>query len=384
MSPPSDEPSRPPPEAFLRQAQRDARRGKLKVYLGMAAGVGKTYRMLLDAHAMRARGVDVVIAFIETHGRDETAVLIGDLELVPRRVVEYQGVKLEEMDLPAVLARRPDVVLVDELAHTNVPGVKNAKRWQDVEDILNAGISVMTAVNVQHLEGVEDVVRSATGVEIRERLPDRIVHEADSVVDVDLPVTELRERLRQGKVYPLEKAQQALENFFREENLKRLRELALRQTADYSEREVADSVSRTSGTGPARLAVAVPFDPRAAALLLRRGSQMAGRMNTRWYALYVRRQRDRPENLSAAEHRHFTETIQLAMSLGATVVFRESEDVAATLLGFAKEESVKVMMMGRPSRRGLLGRFLPGIVARVLEDAEGLDVVVVDLGKEEG
>jgi two-component system sensor histidine kinase KdpD len=236
----SGEPTRPDPESFLRAASREEKRGRLKIYLGMAAGVGKTYRMLLDAHAMRARGIDVVVGYIEPHGREETAAQIGDLEVVPRKVIEYQGVKLEEMDLQGVIARRPDIVLVDELAHTNVPGSKNQKRWQDVEEIMAAEISVMAAMNVQHLESVEDVIRSATGVEIRERVPDRVIHEADSVIDVDLPVAELQDRLRQGKVYPLEKAQQALENFFREDNLKRLRELALRQTAEYSEREITD------------------------------------------------------------------------------------------------------------------------------------------------
>ena len=376
------EPARPDPESFLRAASREGKRGRLKVYLGMAAGVGKTYRMLLDAHAMRDRGVDVIVGFIETHGREETAAQIGDLEVVPRRVVEYQGVTLEEMDLAGVVARRPDIVLVDELAHTNVPGSKNEKRYQDVEEILEAGISVMAAMNVQHLESVEDVVRSATGVEIRERVPDRVVHDADTVIDVDLPVAELQDRLRRGKVYPAWKARQALENFFREDNLKRLRELALRQTADYSEREIT-AVHRTQGAQAApRLAVAFPFDPETAGALLRRASQTAGRMNTSWYALYVRRRRDRPENLSAGEHRKFTEILQLAMTLGATVVSRESEDVVDEILRFVKEEGVRVLIVGRPSRKGVLGRLSPGIVARLLTEADGIDLIVADVSRE--
>jgi len=378
----SGEPTRPDPESFLRAASREEKRGRLKIYLGMAAGVGKTYRMLLDAHAMRARGVDVVVGFIETHGRDETAAQIGDLEVVPRKVIEYQGVKLEEMDLQGVIARHPNIVLVDELAHTNVPGSKNQKRWQDVEEILAAEISVMAAMNVQHLESVEDVIRSATGVEIRERVPDRVIHEADSVIDVDLPVAELQDRLRQGKVYPLEKAQQALENFFREDNLKRLRELALRQTADYSEREITDVHRVMPAPAAPRLAVAFPFDPEMAGALLRRASQTAGRMNTSWYALYVRRRRDRPENLSAIEHRKFTEIIQLAMTLGAMVVSRESEDVVGEILRFVRQEGVRVLIVGRPSRKGLLGHFAPGIVARLLTEADGVDLFVVDVSRE--
>ena len=373
------EPERPDPESFLRAASREEKRGRLKIYLGMAAGVGKTYRMLLDAHAMRTRGIDIVVGFIETHGREETAAQIGALEVIPRKIVEYQGVKLEEMDLEAIIARRPDIVIVDELAHTNVPGSKNQKRWQDLEEILAAGISVMAAMNVQHLESALDIVRSATGVEIRERVPDRVIHEADSVIDVDLPVQELRDRLRLGKVYPLEKAQQALENFFREDNLKRLRELALRQTADYSEREVAEPTGAVQIVAAPRLAVAFPFEAEAAGALLRRASQTAGRMNTSWFALYVRRRRDRPENLSAVEHRRFTEILQLAMTLGATVVFRESEDVVAEILKFVQEEKVKVLIVGRPSRGGLLARVSPGIVWGLLEGSEGVDLYIVDV-----
>ena len=381
-------PARPDPESFLRLANRDPKRGHLKVYIGQAAGVGKTYKMLDDAHTMRRRGIDVVVALVETHGRAETAARIGDLEVVPRRSVSYKGAALEEMDLDAVLARKPEVAVVDELAHTNAPGSKNEKRWQDVLDLLAAGISVTTAVNVQHLEGVQDVVKSATGLEVKERVPDRFIREADAVVNVDLPGPELRDRLKQGKIYPPAQAAQALENFFREENLRALRELALRETAenvDHGSTEDAASAV-TSGTfaavSPARVVVALPLDPLAARALIRRGSRMAGRMNTRWYAFYVRRKRDRPENLSAKEHRELTENIQLAISLGATIVYRESEDVAGALLDFAHEEKVGVIILGRPTRTGLRGRLSPGIVSHVLEGARGIDVFVVDIDKE--
>ena len=381
-------PARPDPESFLRLANRDPKRGHLKVYLGQAAGVGKTYKMLDDAHTMRRRGIDVVVALVETHGRAETASRIGDLEVVPRRSVAYKGAALEEMDLDAVLARKPDVAIVDELAHTNAPGSKNEKRWQDVLDLLAAGISVMTAVNVQHLEGVQDVVKSATGLEVKERVPDRVIRDADAVVNVDLPGPELRDRLKQGKIYPPEQAAQALENFFREENLRALRELALRETAenvDHGPSETAASQAISGafpGVSAARVAVALPLDPLAARALIRRGSRMAGRMNTRWYAFYVRRKRDRPENLSAKEHRELTENIQLAIALGATIVYRESEDVAKSLLDFAHEEKVGVLVVGRPSRTGLLGRLAPGIVSNVLEGARGIDVFVVDIDRE--
>ena len=375
------EDQRPDPEAFLRLS-RGERRGRLKVYLGQAAGVGKTYRMLDDAHAMRARGIDVVVALVETHGRQETRDRIGDLEVVPRRAVEYKGTRLDEMDLDAVLARRPEVAVVDELPHTNAPGSRNEKRWQDVEDILAAGISVMTAMNVQHLEGVQDVVKSATGLEIHERVPDRVIRQADSVVNVDLPVSELRDRLRQGKIYPPPQAATALENFFREENLKALRELALRETAENVDTSRVDGLPATAA--PVRVAVALPLDPTVARALIRRGSKLAGRMNTRWSALYVRRRRDRPENLSASEHRALTENIELAMTLGANVVYRESEDVAASILDFVRSEKIGVLVVGRPSRTGVASRLAPGIVQRVLEGAEGVDVLVADVAREPG
>ncbi|MFI5181648.1 MAG: histidine kinase [Thermoanaerobaculia bacterium] len=377
-----EEPKRPDPEAFLRLLAREEKRGRLKVYLGQAAGVGKTYRMLDDAHAMRARGIDIVIGLIETHGRQETADRIGDLEVVPRRNVEYKGTVLTEMDLEAVLARKPEVTIVDELPHTNAPGGKNEKRWQDVEDLLEAGISVLTAVNVQHLEGVQDVVKSATGLEIKERVPDRVVREADSVVNVDLPIQELRDRLRQGKIYPPAQAASALENFFREENLRSLRELALRETAEKVDRERTETSGSFQAPSDIRVAVALPLDPPVAKALILRGSKLAGRMNTRWYALYVRRKRDMPEHLSAAQHRALVENINLAMALGATVVYRESEDVAGAILSFIRSEGVKVLVLGRPHRRGLLGRLAPGVVPRVLEGAGGMDVLVADVGDE--
>jgi two-component system sensor histidine kinase KdpD len=363
------------PEDFLALTRRESAKGKLKVYLGMAAGVGKTVRMLDDAHAMRRQGVDVVVGYIESHGRADTAARVGDLEVIARAPVQYKDVVIEEMNLDACLKRQPDVLVVDELPHTNAPGSRHEKRWQDVEEILAAGISVMTAMNVQHLEGVQDIVRSATGIDIRERVPDRIVREATSVVLVDLPVPELQERLRQGKIYPPAQAQRALENFFRTDLLVKLRELALLQTADYSGRE---SVAHDDGSATPRIAVALPFDPAIARALILRGSRLAGRMNTRWLALYVRRRRDHAENMSAAEHRQLTENVQLAMSLGASVVFRESEDVVRTILEFVEQEKVSLLVVGRPSRHGAVARFAPGIVQR-LQEAKGFDLLVTDI-----
>ena len=370
-----DERVRPDPDELLRLTRTATTgRGHLKVYLGMAAGVGKTMRMLDDAHAMRRAGVDIVIGLVETHGRVDTAARIGDLEVVPRRRIPYREVTLDELDVDAVLARRPDVAVVDELPHSNVAGSRNEKRWQDVEEILDAGITVMTALNVQHLEGVQDIVRSATGIEIRERVPDRIVQHADSVILVDLPVAELQERLRQGRIYPPEQAVRALENFFRTELLVRLRELALLQTATYSGAPVV-----VQGGAEVRLAVAVPFEPEIAHPLVLRGSRIAGRMNTRWYAVYVRQRRTHPENISAEQHRKLSENVQLAISLGATVVTRESEDVVSALLDFVKSEGITMLVVGRPTRSGLVSRVMPSTVHKLLESGRGFDLVIVDV-----
>jgi two-component system sensor histidine kinase KdpD len=374
--PRNNDDARPDPDELLRLTKTDSSgRGRLKVYLGMAAGVGKTVRMLDDAHAMRRAGIDVVVGLVETHGRAETAARITDLEVVPRRQVSYRDVIIEEMDTAAILARRPDIVVVDELPHANAPGSKNEKRWQDVEEILAAGISVMTAINVQHLEGVQDIVRSATGIDIRERVPDRIVREADSAVLVDLPVAELQERLREGKIYPPEQAARALENFFRTEMLARLRELALLQTATFTGR--APSVVQAGAE--VRLAVALPFEPEIAKPLVLRASRLAGRMNTRWYAIYVRRRRAHPENISAEQHRKLSENVQLAISLGATVVTRESEDVVGALLEFVRSEGITILVVGRPTRSGFVSRVVPSTVHRLLEQGRGFDIVIVDV-----
>jgi two-component system sensor histidine kinase KdpD len=373
------EPTRPDPDELLRLAGTTrAGRGRLKVYLGMAAGVGKTVRMLDDAHAARAAGVDLALGFIEPHGRAETIARIGDLPLIPRKRVTYRDVVIEEMDLDAILARHPAVVVVDELPHTNAPGSRNEKRWQDVEEILATGTSVMTALNVQHLEGVQDIVHSATGIDIRERVPDRIVRNADSAVLVDIPVSELQERLREGKIYPPEQARRALDNFFRAEMLTRLRELALLQTATFT-----GAGATAEATAEVRLAVALPFDPAIARPLVLRASRLAGRMNTRWFAVYVRQQREHPRNITAQQHRKLSENVQLATALGATVVTRESEDVAGALCDFANEARINLLVVGKPTRPGFFNRFVPSIVHKLLDRGTGFDLVIVDTAGEE-
>ena len=279
---------RPSPESLLAKL-KEGERASLRVYIGAAPGVGKTYQMLEDAHQLKREGVDIVVGIVEPHGREATRAMIGDLECVPMRRIEYKGVVIEEMDLDAVIARRPAVAIVDELAHTNIPGSKNRKRYEDVIDLLNAGISVISAVNIQHLESLNDAVARTTGVRVRETIPDHFLRRADEVVNVDVSVDTLRTRLRQGKIYDVVKIQQALNNFFRKGNLSALRELALRQVAtdqatkahDYREREGLEQAAI-----PEKVMVAIA-SRGSAKRTLRAGSRIAGRLASDWYVVYV-------------------------------------------------------------------------------------------------
>jgi len=375
---PTDEIRRTSPDVFLRLLEK-SRRGKLKIYIGHAAGVGKTYQMLEDAHNLKKQGVDVVVGLIETHGRAETAEKIGDLEVMPRRRIAYKGREIEELDLPAILQRRPEVVMVDELAHTNVPGSENPKRYDDVEDLLDAGISVMTAVNIQHFESVQDIVSRVTGVAVQERVPDRILRQADAVVNVDLPSEELRERLMAGKIYPRDRIPTALENFFTEENLASLRELAMRQIADRLEadRRGTDKAALGEPVGTKAM-VAISANPETTRRLLRRASALAGRLNTNWFAVYVRTPRESPQRMSAREHRLLNENVQLAMTLGARVVWLSAEDVAGELLRFAREHGVTLAIFGksrRPAWRRALGA---GPIERFQRLGTGIDVYEIE------
>jgi two-component system sensor histidine kinase KdpD len=373
-----DDGRRTSPDVFLKLLEK-SRRGKLKIYIGHAAGVGKTYQMLEDAHALQKQGVDVVAGLIETHNRAETAERVGDLEVIPRRVVAYKSRGLEEMDLPAILRRKPEVVIVDELAHTNVPGTENVKRYQDVEDLLAAGISVMTAVNIQHFESVQDIVSRVTGVDVQERVPDRILRQADAIVNVDLPSEELRERLRAGKIYPADRIGPALENFFTEENLASLRELAMRQIADRleAERRGPDRTTLTEPVGT-KVMVAMSSNSETTRLLLRRASALTGKLNMNWFAVYVRTGRDGPQRMSAREHRLLGENVTLAMELGAKVVWLAADDVAAELLRFAREHGITLAIFGksrRPWWRALLRKSPIDSFARA---GTGIDVYEIE------
>jgi two-component system, OmpR family, sensor histidine kinase KdpD len=367
-------------EDFLELVER-GRRGRLKLYIGFAAGVGKTYRMLEEAHALRKRGVDVVLGFIETHAREETRALVEGLEAVPRAVFTYRDVSVEEMDLDGVLERAPQVAVVDELAHSNVPLCRHRKRYQDVEALLAAGINVIGAFNIQHLESLNDLLERNIGVRVRETIPDRFLKSADQVVNLDLAVEDLHERLRAGKIYAADKVPGALERFFRQDNLSTLRELALR--------EVAESLDRATGTraragedspkpgGWGRLMVALSSSPPHAATLLRRGSRMAGRLNTDWFVVYVETPREAPHLIVAEAQRHLLANIERARELGAEVVRLKSEDPIGALLDFARSHGVGHIIVGRsrqPWWRRLLGRAAD---VRLLREGDGFDIHVV-------
>jgi two-component system sensor histidine kinase KdpD len=362
---------------------RQGKRGKLKLYIGFAAGVGKTYRMLEEAHALRERGVDVVVGYVESHGRAETEALVDGLEVIPRRSIEYRGVRVEEMDLDAILARNPEIAVVDELAHTNAPGSRNRKRWQDVEQLIAAGINVIGAFNVQHLESLNDLVARATGVRVRETIPDAWLKTADQVVNLDLAVEDLEERLRAGKIYATDKVPQALERFFQRGNLATLRELALREVAESLERDTLrrENHSESQRQAGARVMVCMSSYPPRAAELLRRGSRVAGRLNTDWFVVYVETPQEAPDRIDAEAQRHLLENIERGRALGAEVVRLRATDPVPALLDFARSHSVGLMLIGRSHQGGwrrLLGR-TPDI--RLVREGEDLDVQVVALGE---
>jgi len=358
-------------------------RGVLKLYIGSAAGVGKTYRMLQEAHDLQRRGIDAVVGYVETHGRTETAAVVGDLEVVPRLKIPYKGVELEEMDLDAVLRRAPEVVLVDELAHTNVPGLRNRKRWEDVLVLLESGINVLSAMNVQHLESLNHVVERTLGVTVRETVPDWVVMQAAEVVNIDLAAEDLRQRLREGRIYAPEKVPHALANFFTEENLTTLRELALREVASSVDRTRQGIIRRESGAPTPRtvdrIAVAMSSDPLMTRLLLHKASRIAGQLNTDWYCIHVQVPEERADRIDAAVQRRLVENIQLAQAMGAEFVKLESADIATAIARFAHERGVTLVIVGQ-SRRGILRRLLVGsVIDTLIQERRGLDVLVVSL-----
>ena len=375
------------PESFL-GLEAEASKGKLKIYLGGAAGVGKTYRMLEEAHQLRAQGRDVVLGLIEPHQRAETTALIRDLERIALREISHRGAVLREMDVDAILARKPEYVVVDELAHTNAPGSRNHKRYQDVEELLAAGINVITALNVQHLESIAPVVKRISGVEIRETVPDSFLTRADQIIDVDISVEALRQRLREGKIYPPDQVDNAFKNFFRPSNLGALRELALREVArdQRRKREERELIKREGGRRPAleeRIMVCLSSRQGSSQQLLRKACRAAGELNVDWYAVHVETPSESTQKISTAEFRALLDSINLAADLGAEVVWLKSTDVVQAILDFANDKRITRIMVGR-TRPGLLSHlFDRSTMRRLIDRARDFDVHIVSDGDEE-
>jgi two-component system sensor histidine kinase KdpD len=373
-------PQRPDPDALLARVvveEARSRRGRLKLFFGAAPGVGKTYTMLEAARAARAEGEDVVAGVVETHGRRETEKLLDGLEALPRREVEYRGATLREFDLDAALARRPALILVDELAHSNAPGLRHAKRWQDVEELLAAGIGVYTTLNVQHLESLNDVVAQITGVVVRETVPDAIFERADEVELVDISAEVLLERLREGKVYVPEQAARALEQFFREGNLIALRELALRRTAERVEDQMrgyreAHGIAATWPAGE-RLLVCIGPNP-ASARLVRAGRRMATALHADWIVLHVESSRQR---LSASDREALGVNLRLADQLGARVMTLSADDVAAEILAYARSQNVTRILAGKPTHGRWRDRLVGSLLDRLIRGSREMDVYVI-------
>ena len=372
---------RPAPESFL-DLVAEQRKGRLKIYIGAAAGVGKTWRILEEAHELRNKGVDVVLGFIETHRRADTEDMVGDLEMVARRKLNYRGVEMEEMNVDAIVARKPEVAIVDELAHTNVAGSKHEKRYQDIEELLAAGINVISAMNIQHIESLNPRMKRLTGVDVRETVPDSFLARADQIVNVDVTVEALRERLREGKIYPREQIEQALRNFFKPSNLASLRELALREVArDLSrQREDREALKREGGRRPEladRIMVCLSSNPSDADRLLRKASRMAGQLNADWFAVHVETPRESLQKVRTRDFVTLLDNINLAGDLGAETVWLKSDDVVKAILDFARDKSVSKVMIGR-SHQPLWRRWLQlNVPMRLVAQGRDLDIEIV-------
>ena len=363
--------------------ERTIEPARLRIYIGAAPGVGKTFHMLNDAHLMREQGVDVVIGLVETHGRKETEAQIRNLEIVPQRIIPYRSVELKEMDVEAILARHPHTVIVDELAHTNVPGSKNRKRYEDVLELLEAGIHVLTAVNIQHLETLNDAVARSANTTIRETVPDSFVKRADEVVNVDVTVDELRSRLRQGKIYAAEKVEQSLANFFRKGNLNMLRELALRTTAEQVGSQAA-VYRRNQGLEqapmPEKVMVCLSTRP-GTDKLVRVGARVAGRLATNWYAVYVANPQDDKGHGDPEGYQRLQEYQRMAKDLGAQVLNLTGRNVSDALIRFAQQEAISHVVFGQSARSRFDILLRGSILNRFLAEVRDVTVQVVPMQK---
>lgn len=358
---------------------RRSRRGRFKIYIGMIAGVGKTYRMLQEAATLLRNGVDVKIGYIETHRRMETQALLEGLPVIPRRKLFYKGKELEELDVQAVLNLHPEIVIIDELAHTNIEGSKNEKRWLDVMDILDAGINVISAVNIQHLEGLHDEIRDITGITVAETIPDRVLKEADEVVNIDLTSDELVARLKEGKIYAMDKVELAMQNFFRPEKILQLRELALKEVASQVERKIESQLPRNAHLRTERFMACISSNHEVARKVIRKTSRLAMYYNSQWIVLYVQRPKEDGDKIGLAAQRHLINNFKLATELGAEVIRKKTSNVARGIIETAEEKSITTICIGKP-HLGLVQVILnTAVFNQLLNKLSEVDIDVVIL-----
>ena len=327
---------------------RQSRRGKFKIYIGMSAGVGKTYRMLQEAQTLLRNGVDVKVGYVETHSRKETEALLQGLPVMPRRKLFYKGKELDELDVQAIVNLHPEVVIIDELAHTNIEGSANEKRWQDVMEVLNAGINVISAVNIQHIESLNEEIRKITGVEVAERVPDSVLADADEVVNIDLTADELVARLKEGKIYAADKIGIALQNFFMPEKILQLRELALKEVASQVERKIEAELPRGAHLQTERFLACIGSNHETAKKVIRKTARLASYYHSRWWLLYVQTPREDGDKIGLAAQRHLINNFKLATELGAEVIRLKQSNIAKGIMETAESHSITTICIGKP------------------------------------
>jgi two-component system sensor histidine kinase KdpD len=333
---------------FFLELIRKSKRGKFKVYIGMSAGVGKTYRMLQEAHSLLKNDIDIKIGYIETHNRKETQELVAGLPVIPRRKLFYKGKELEEMDLQSIINIHPQVVIVDELAHSNIEGSKHEKRWQDVMEILDAGINVISALNIQHIESLSSEIQKITGIEVSERVPDRVLQVADEVVNIDLTADELIARLREGKIYHPTKIETALNNFFQSEKLLQLRELALKEVASQVERKIEVEFPKNAALRPEKFLACINSEHETAKMIIRKTSRLASYYNSKWFVLYVQTKEENAQNINLALQRHLINNFKTATELGAEVIQVKNDNISEAIADTAKEKGITTICIGKP------------------------------------
>lgn len=358
---------------------RRSKKGNLKIYIGMSAGVGKTYRMLQEAHTLSKNGINVQIGYIETHDRIETRDLLNGLHIIPRKKIFYKGKEIEEMDLDAILLKRPEVVIVDELAHSNIEGSKNAKRWQDVVSILDAGINVISAVNIQHLESLHQDILEITGIDITERIPDSILSSADEVVNIDLTADELIMRLREGKIYRKDKVDIALKNFFQRENILQLRELALREVALQVERKVEQEVTSNKYSRKERFLACISSNEMSAKNVIRKTARLANYYNSTWFVLYIQTPSESPDAIPLDKQRYLINNFKLANELGAELIKTEFKSVTEGILEQAKLHNITTVCIGRPRIKPWAFLYVGKVYNTLLKKITDLNIDIIIL-----